>query len=260
MLHNFFEWLQTQWGVDPNAEFGMSYSQILLGSSNFWGLMEGTHLLMLMLFFGTILFVDLRLLGVSFRKTPVSVLSDKVLPLTVVSFLIVIATGLIVFLSKPEEYWHNVWFRLKMIILALAIINIVVFHKMVQKNQAEWDTAGSTPAKAKISAIISIVAWIGVITCGRFIAYNWLECGKPHSDFINAFAACEVSSYGSMTIEEGLALEAEMNAIQEAPAMPPPADNDVFGGTPSFDDAPADESSDSADIFGADPSFEEEGQ
>jgi uncharacterized membrane protein len=253
LLHDFFDWLQWSWGADPNADFPMSYSQMLLASSNFWGLLEGTHLLMLMLFFGTILFVDLRLMGLTFRKTPVSVVSDKVLPLTVISMIIVVATGLVLFLSKPEEYWHNFWFRLKMILFVVAILNVFIFHKLIQKNQHQWDTAESPPMKAKLSAIISIASWCLIIMSGRFIAYNWLECGKPHADWINAFAACEVSSHGIMTLEEGATLEAEMRAADEAASQAPA--NDIFGSDP---EPPGDE-----DIFATDPVFEssdEEGQ
>ena len=71
-------WLEHSLGKGPSPD-GQSWSEALLGSLNFWGLLEGTHLIALMLFAGTIMVVDLRLLGVTFRKTRVSVISDAIL-------------------------------------------------------------------------------------------------------------------------------------------------------------------------------------
>lgn len=199
MLSDFFDWLQNSWGAAQPGD-GTSYSQLLLSSLNFWGLLEGTHLLMLMLFFGTILVVDLRLLGVGFREHRISVLSNRVLPLTVTAFLLMVITGLLLFFAKPEIYWHNLWFRLKLIMLVLALANIVIFHFMVQKNQEEWDAAPRPPSKARLSGIISLTSWILIIAFGRFIAYNWFECGKPQPDWVNAAQDCAASSKGAQNL------------------------------------------------------------
>lgn len=199
MLHNFFHWLQ--WGLGKGkAEDAISWSQAIHESLNFWNLFEGMHLITVGLFFGTILMVDLRLLGVAFKQTPVSKLSDKTLTLTVVGFGILVFTGILLFMAKPEEYYHNLSFRWKMIFIVLAAINIAIFHTRVQKNQPEWDL-GPTPAGAKISAIISLVCWLAVMSFGRLIAYNTYDCGKPLSDAVNAFAECAYSEHGAMKLD-----------------------------------------------------------
>jgi uncharacterized membrane protein len=199
LLSDFFDWLQNSWGAAQPGD-GTSYSQLLLSSLNFWGLLEGTHLLTLMLFFGTIMLVDLRLLGVTFREYPISVLSRRLLPLTVVAFVIMIVTGLLLFFSKPEIYWHNIWFRAKMVLLVLALANIVIFHFMVQKNQDAWDTAPKPPSKARLAGLISLASWILIIAFGRFIAYNWFECGKPQPDWVNVVQDCAASSKGAQNL------------------------------------------------------------
>ena len=224
------KWLQYDLGT-THTEYGRSYSQALLESFNFWGLLEGTHLLSLMLFFGTIVVVDSRLLGWTFRKTPVSVISDRLLPLTVAAMLIAMITGPMLFFSKPQEYYHNAFFRMKMIFLVLAILNVYIFHKMVHKNQAEWDTAESPPMKAKLSGFLSITFWVLVMGCGRLIAYNFLECGKPHSALLNTFAGCAYSPHGAMTeadytkqmADEKAAADAAAAAEAAAPATDPAA-------------------------------------
>lgn len=200
MIRDFLVWLQTELGKGT-GELAQSWSEALLGSLNFWGLLEGTHLLSLMLFAGTIFVVDLRLLGVTFRKTTVSALSDRVLPLTVFGFVLVVLTGLALFYAKPLVYYHNIWFRLKLVFIALALINIVAFHLKVQKNIHEWDTLERPPAKARISAMLSLGAWLCVIIMGRFIAYDWFECGKPIPHMMNLMESCAASEKGAVDLE-----------------------------------------------------------
>lgn len=197
MIREFLVWLQTDLGKGT-GELAQSWSEALLGSLNFWGLLEGTHLIGLMLFAGTIFVVDLRLLGVTFRRTPVSVVSDKVLPLTVFGLVLVVVTGLALFYAKPLAYYHNIWFRVKLVVLALAMINIMVFHWRVQRNQAAWDASPTPPAAARASAVISLTTWIIVITMGRFIAYDWFECGKPIPRFVNLAQSCAASEKGAV--------------------------------------------------------------
>lgn len=199
MIGHFLTWLQHSLGKGQ-GDTAQSWSEALLGSLNFWGLLEGTHLIALMLFAGTIFVVDLRLLGVTFRRTPVSVVSDRVLPLTVVGFLILLTTGLALFFAKPLFYYHNIWFRAKMIFLVLAMLNIAVFHTRVQASQSAWDTEASPPRSAKISAVLSLASWILVISMGRFIAYDWFECGKPLPQWANTLQDCKASEKGAMDL------------------------------------------------------------
>ena len=201
MIREALVWLQTELGKG-SGDTAQSWSEALLGSLNFWGLLEGTHLLTLMLFAGTIFVVDLRLLGVTFRRTPVSVVSDKVLPLTVIGFLLMTATGLALFFAKPVVYYHNVWFRAKLVFLALAMLNIVIFHTRVQRNQTTWDTLATPPRGAQISAFLSLLSWVLVIAMGRFIPYNWFDCGKPIPHIVNVLQDCKSSEHGSVDKED----------------------------------------------------------
>jgi hypothetical protein len=178
----------------------MSWSQNLASTLNFWGLLEGTHVLTLMLFAGTIFVVDARLLGLVFRRTPVSVVSDRVLPLTVFGFLIMILTGTALFFAKPLLYYHSLWFRLKMVFLVIAAVNIAIFHFRVQRNIHEWDTLAAPPGKARLSAAVSLLSWILVITFGRFIAYDWTNCGKPQAHWINVAEECARSDNGALEL------------------------------------------------------------
>jgi hypothetical protein len=195
MIGEFLNWLQHGWGKGPTPD-GQSFSELLLGALNFWSLLEGTHLIMLMLFAGTIMVVDLRLLGVTFRKTKVSTISDAILPLTVFSFALVVLSGMGLLFSRPITYYHTIWFLAKMVFLALALLNIVVFHGRVQATQGSWDADETPPRAARMSAAGSLILWTLVIICGRFTPYNWYECGKAQPDFINWVQQCKTSEKG----------------------------------------------------------------
>jgi len=108
-----------------------------LGSLHFWGVLEGTHLLTLMLFVGTILVVDCGCWASSSSNQGLYS-HDAILPLTVFGFAFMMITGLALLFAKPLFYYHNIWFRLKMILLAFAMINVLVFHSRIQKSQGVW--------------------------------------------------------------------------------------------------------------------------
>ena len=202
MILSLLVWLQTALGKGAEAD-ASSWSEQLLGSVNFWALLEGTHLFALMLFFGTLFFVDGRLLGLVFRKTPIRTVHDRLLPLMTAGFVILVITGAGLFFSKPVAYYHNIWFRMKLVVIALAMVNVAVFHFRVRRESAAWDTAAVAPFGARISAVVSLIAWIAVIGCGRLIAYSWLECGSPQSDFINWAQDCKSSEGGAVSLGAG---------------------------------------------------------
>jgi hypothetical protein len=191
LLHDFLQWLQDVPGAtdgDPST----SWSQTLAGSLHLWALIEGSHVLSLMLFAGTILVVDLRMLGVAFRDVPYSTLNNKVLPLTIGGFVLVMLTGAVLFFSNPVHYYHSVWFRAKMVFLIIAAANIFWFHYRTQKNLAEWDAQPSPPLAVKAAAGISLASWIFVIIFGRVTAFLFFECDTmPPGSLGYAFAECE---------------------------------------------------------------------
>jgi len=200
LIRDFLVWIAKELGKGP-GEYDPSWSEALASSLNFWSILEGTHVLTLMLFAGTIFVVDLRLLGVIFKKTPVSVVSDRVLPLTIFGMVLMVVTGVALVYAKPLLYYHNIWFRLKLIFLAIAFINIVVMHFRLQRNMSEWDALPKPPAKIRVSAAISLASWIIVITFGRFIAYDWYNCGKPLPDWVNAIEECKTSESGAVDLK-----------------------------------------------------------
>ncbi|MEP7209392.1 MAG: DUF6644 family protein [Alphaproteobacteria bacterium] len=175
MFHDLLQWLQDVPGAtdgDPST----SWSQQFAGSLHLWALTEGTHVLALMLFAGTIMVVDLRMLGVAFKDVPYSTLNNKVLPLTVGGFILLAVTGALLFFSNPVHYYHSLLFRMKIVFLFVAALNIFWFHYRVQKSLAEWDARPNPPPLVKLAAVISLTSWLLVIVFGRVTALSFFEC------------------------------------------------------------------------------------
>ena len=181
-MRDFFRWMnETPWSIALRESFYI------------WPMLEAAHVMILMLFVGTIIMVDLRLLGLAFKGVPVSEMDKRILPLTILGFVLLVITGLALFYAKPMVYYHSVFFRVKLVLIVAAMINILVFHFRVQKDQASWDTAPKPPLSARISALISISAWVFVVIFGRMIAYDWYNCEKLEpGSLLSTLADCPV--------------------------------------------------------------------
>jgi hypothetical protein len=158
-----------------------------------WPLVESTHVLSLALFVGTAVMLDLRLLGLALRGVPASEMTGRLLPWTRAGFAIMVATGLLLFFATPVRNYQNIFFRIKMILLVLAGLNVWIFHAGVHRRVDEWARDPTPPRAARVAAIVSLVAWAGVVVAGRLIAYNWFDCDiQPQPAFVNWAAGCVV--------------------------------------------------------------------
>ena len=154
---------------------------------------ESTHVLSICLFFGTLLFVDLRLTGKVFNNLSVVDMNRKVLPLTLFGFLVMSVTGLLLFYAIPVRNYQNIFFRIKILLIVIAGINAFFFHRRMSKEAKVWDKDSSIPSSMKNSAITPLVLWSSVIISGRMIAYNWFDCDRqPQPKWINTLTSCEV--------------------------------------------------------------------
>jgi len=178
----FVEWLgSTRWSVALRESLYM------------YPLTESTHVLALGLFVGLAVMLDLRLLGVTLRSVPVSEMLDRVLPWTKVGFVVMMITGVMLFYAIPVRNYQNIFFRIKVIMLVLAGLNVWVFHRRVERRIAGWDLDPVAPKAARVSAAVSLVLWAGIVVAGRMIAYNWFDCDiQPQPAFINWAAGCVV--------------------------------------------------------------------
>ena len=178
-LHSFAQWLDSH-----------DWSTALHESLWTYPLVESTHVLTLMLSVGVLAMVDLRLMGWAFKETPVSALTSRVLPWAVGGFLVMVATGVLLYYAIPVRTTHSVWFRAKVILLIAAAVNAWLFHRRVGRARQRWDSDAKPPAPVRASAAASLGIWALVIVLGRMIAYNWFDCDSDQSAFIAWAAGC----------------------------------------------------------------------
>lgn len=133
---------------------------------------ESVHVLAICTVVGSIGIMDLRLLGVGSVDKPVSRISRQVLPLTWGAFGLAVVTGSLLFMSSASTYANNWPFRLKMVCLALAGLNMLVFHTTTWRSAMVWDTHRQPPAAAKLQAGLSLGFWLCVIVFGRWIGFT----------------------------------------------------------------------------------------
>jgi len=143
-------------------------------------IVESVHVLTLCLFLGTAVMLDLRLLGVTMRRVPVSEVARQLLPWTALGFALMLISGALLFYAIPVRTYLNIFFRVKVVMLLLAGINAWVFHSTVYRRVAEWDRDPVLPKGARFAAGLSLVLWAGIVTAGRMIAYNWFDPPAVH--------------------------------------------------------------------------------
>jgi hypothetical protein len=141
-------------------ESGYTYPMIL-----------STHLAAICIFGGLILMTDLRILGLAMKEVPVSDVVKQLRVWKQIGFVIMVTMGLLLATSEMDKYYGNPYFQMKICLLLLVGVHAIVFHRSVYGNTEAIDRALHMPGVAKLAAITSIVLWIGIASCGRWIAY-----------------------------------------------------------------------------------------
>ena len=144
----------------------------LRSSLYYFPFLESIHVMALGVVFGTILVVDLRALGIASTHRPFTRLSTELLRLTWGAFAISALTGSLMFITNARVYAHNTSFQVKMILLALAGVNMAVFHLTAGRSVATWDQAPTAPRTGRITAGVSLGLWLGIILAGRVIGFT----------------------------------------------------------------------------------------
>ncbi|HXJ00503.1 MAG TPA: DUF6644 family protein [Micropepsaceae bacterium] len=133
--------------------------------------LETIHVVAIVIVVGSIMRLDLRLAGLVWRNRPVTEVSDEMLPWTWISFVIATIFGLLLFASKPLTYLGIAFFDVKMILIALAGLNMLVFQHVTFKGVAVWDRAPFPPTAVRLAGSLSLAFWISVLVCGRLIGF-----------------------------------------------------------------------------------------
>jgi len=133
-------------------------------------IVEIVHITGFVVLVGSIVVLDLRLLGLS-RSISARELSRHVLPWTLGALIVIVPSGLLMFMAHASDFVANRAFQLKLSLLALAGVNALLFHTSRHGKYSQWDRDAAPPAAVKVHAAVSLVIWGGVLACGRLLAY-----------------------------------------------------------------------------------------
>ena len=132
---------------------------------------EATHVAAAVMVLGTVLIVDLRLLGLADLHRPFTRIGRGILPLTWTAFAIAVVTGSLMFTTSAVTYLGNAAFQLKVLALLAAGINMALFQLGTARSVAEWDSR-APPLAARVAGLASLLLWAAVVLLGRWIGFT----------------------------------------------------------------------------------------
>lgn len=133
---------------------------------------ELVHVLSICLVVGSILAVDLRLLGLASIRRSVSRVTHGILPLTWCAFVVAVASGGLLFISNATKYLGNGFFIAKLFLIGAAGLNMMIFHAISAKDLPRWENETRLPLPARLAGGLSILLWVAVVACGRWIGFT----------------------------------------------------------------------------------------
>ncbi|HYS23981.1 MAG TPA: DUF6644 family protein [Vicinamibacterales bacterium] len=125
------------------------------------------HLMGLALIGGAVLVVDLRLLGWGLQAQPVAALAHDAERWLWRGLLVMVSTGILLFMCFATKYYWLTFFWVKM----AALILVVAFTVSVRRRVAMAGDADTSPARCKLVALVSISLWTIVALGGRYIGF-----------------------------------------------------------------------------------------
>jgi hypothetical protein len=161
LIPEFCAWLE-------NTSVGTAIRQ----STWLFPAIETLHVLATVIVVGSVTMLDLRLLNVAWRDRSIREVHEDVLPWTWSSFAVAAIAGSLLFSSSATKYYHNLPFRMKMVLLVLIAINAAFFETRTYRRIGNSNDEARISFGAKIAGAVGIVLWIAVVACGRWIGFT----------------------------------------------------------------------------------------
>ncbi len=162
-LRGWFEWVDALPASIAIRESLYGYTYLLT-----------IHAVGMALFAGLIAMMDLRLVGIAFKRTRVTDIQRRLFPWQMITLVAVTITGALLLFGQPLRYWGKVFFWAKLTLMALAGVNAVIFHYTTYRSVGQWDSDRVIPFGGRMAGAISLLLWAGVVILGRLTAYDWM--------------------------------------------------------------------------------------
>jgi hypothetical protein len=161
--------LGTIWQGLENSDLGTT----IAGSEWMFPTLETIHVIAIVTVIGAIAIMDLRLLGLTSANRTVQAMARDTLPVTWIAFALAVVSGGLLFVSKASTYMVNPYFVGKFVLMAVAGVNMAVFHRHVSRGIDSWGAPGGViPLSAKASGALSLLLWMAIPFCGRIIGFT----------------------------------------------------------------------------------------
>jgi uncharacterized protein DUF6644 len=148
------DWIKASW-----------LGQVIQSTNWIFSTLESVHFIAVCFLFGSILIVDLKLLG--FLKGLSYKRAMSFLPITIGSFMVMLLSGIGFIFYNPHGYYNNIAFRLKMLFLLFAGINALLFTIFEHRKVIALGPNDDTTAVTKVAAALSLAFWFLVLGFGR---------------------------------------------------------------------------------------------
>lgn len=142
-----------------------------IGGTSWFPFLESIHVIAAAMVVGSILMVDLRLLGFAATRYPITTLSKELVPWSWGAFVIATITGLGMFITRAASHVVNPAFQWKIVLLVLAGLNMAYFHVRVYRHIERWDRVETPPTQLKLIGSLSLFLWAGVMLAGRWVGH-----------------------------------------------------------------------------------------
>lgn len=155
------EWLE-------GTSFGAIARQSLYG----FQILVGIHILGIIFSLGTLLWMDLRMMGVCLTGYRLSDVYRTLSPWFIAGFVVMVGSGIAIFSGFATSAYENNFFRIKLAVMILAGLNAIVYHALLKRIPAGAVEASRPPAAIRASGFFSIACWTIVLLCGRMMSYT----------------------------------------------------------------------------------------
>lgn len=160
-LPELCEWLEGTWAGVLARESTYGFQALV-----------GLHLLGIILSVGALMWLDLRLMGLTMRSVRVSELNRSLAPWFLVGFATMFASGMLLFAGFATAAYGNLFFRIKIAMIVLAGLNALYFHFTTGRTRPHWDAMATPPPAVRFAGLASLVMWSVVVLAGRMMSYT----------------------------------------------------------------------------------------
>ncbi|MDP9085045.1 MAG: hypothetical protein M3N50_14970 [Pseudomonadota bacterium] len=129
---------------------------------------QTVHILAIAVVISTMGMLDLRLMGVTGTRYPLRAMVHRYVPWMWIAVLVLLCTGTVLIIGEPERSLGNWVFQVKMGLLASVLLLTVVFRQVLKRQADAWERPQWA---AKLTGLVSLILWVGIIVAGRWIAY-----------------------------------------------------------------------------------------